>query len=341
MKYKHKTTGNIAELTQSGKNYKVSYPQNYTIPKWIIESSSDWEPITKEYQLEYKDLHPEVFYTTECTYSNQETNKYTFLMGHNLWYNHKFGQVINDNSNFNPEKGFSYFREAKPFESLPILEKKHGYRIVSMQFTDGFNLYNVHRQLNNNFQNCPEDTQETGEFSLESLLLSGWVISKVRRESDGEEFKLGDTFKSGANGNFAKIIEFYFKPNMSGILVRSYVNSYTQITETLERCIKKTEVLLKTDDNIELYKGDNYIGVTINFQTIDYKAGYDEKESIIKRFVSLSKATDFIIRNKPCLSLEDVAKVYVTANSWDPEKPENNRKQPKDLYMIVKKKLGL
>lgn len=42
MEYKHKTTGHIAKLTASGKNYKVTYPQSYTIPKWIIENSNDW-----------------------------------------------------------------------------------------------------------------------------------------------------------------------------------------------------------------------------------------------------------------------------------------------------------
>ena len=41
-KFKHVETGNIATETHSEKNYKVSYPQNYTIPKWIIENSKDW-----------------------------------------------------------------------------------------------------------------------------------------------------------------------------------------------------------------------------------------------------------------------------------------------------------
>jgi len=43
--FKHKTTGHIATETNSGKNYKVSVPQNYTIPKWIIENSTDWEEV--------------------------------------------------------------------------------------------------------------------------------------------------------------------------------------------------------------------------------------------------------------------------------------------------------
>jgi len=44
-KYKHKITGNIAVETNSGNNYKVSEPKSFTIPKWIVENSSDWEEI--------------------------------------------------------------------------------------------------------------------------------------------------------------------------------------------------------------------------------------------------------------------------------------------------------
>lgn len=53
-KFKHKQTGHIATETHSEKNYKVSYPQNYTIPKWIIENSNDWEEmVEKDYEILY------------------------------------------------------------------------------------------------------------------------------------------------------------------------------------------------------------------------------------------------------------------------------------------------
>lgn len=49
--YKHKITGNIAVETISESNYKVSEPRNFTVPKWIVENSNDWEEI-KEVKLE-------------------------------------------------------------------------------------------------------------------------------------------------------------------------------------------------------------------------------------------------------------------------------------------------
>lgn len=52
-KFKHKITNNMAVETSSEKNYKVSQPRNFTIPKWIIENSNDWEEIK---ELQYKIL---------------------------------------------------------------------------------------------------------------------------------------------------------------------------------------------------------------------------------------------------------------------------------------------
>lgn len=51
-KFKHKITGNIAVETISEKNYKVSEPKNFTVPKWIVENSNDWEEIVeKDYEI--------------------------------------------------------------------------------------------------------------------------------------------------------------------------------------------------------------------------------------------------------------------------------------------------
>jgi hypothetical protein len=47
--YKHKITGFIATETNSGKNFKVNNPQNFTIPSWIIEKGEDWEEIVKNF----------------------------------------------------------------------------------------------------------------------------------------------------------------------------------------------------------------------------------------------------------------------------------------------------
>jgi len=51
-KYKHKITGFIATETTTEKNYRVSEPKNFTVPKWIIEDSNDWiEIVEKDYEI--------------------------------------------------------------------------------------------------------------------------------------------------------------------------------------------------------------------------------------------------------------------------------------------------
>ena len=51
-KYKHVKTGNIAEETNSGKNYKVFEPKHFTIPKWIIENSNEWKEVIEQTPFE-------------------------------------------------------------------------------------------------------------------------------------------------------------------------------------------------------------------------------------------------------------------------------------------------
>jgi len=70
-KYKHKITGNIAIETNSGKNYKVSNPKNFTIPTWIIKSSNDWEEVI-EYSIGTKVLNT----LTNTIYTKKEDGWY-------------------------------------------------------------------------------------------------------------------------------------------------------------------------------------------------------------------------------------------------------------------------
>lgn len=43
--YRHKITGFTAVETTTEKNYKVTEPRHFTIPKWVVENSIDWELI--------------------------------------------------------------------------------------------------------------------------------------------------------------------------------------------------------------------------------------------------------------------------------------------------------
>lgn len=334
MKYKHKITGNIAELTQSGKNYKVTQPQNFTIPSWIIENSTDWEPMNVEYPLEYKDLRGGEYYSTEFTYHRNDTKKYTFKFGANLWYEHVYGRVKETDGQFHPGNGFHNFRIATAEERLPLHEKENGFRIIGMQISDYVTTLKAQRQLNNTFQCHPLDTKDNPGSSFKSMIESGWVISKVHRTLDDTEFELGDKFKSGTYGKWAEVIEFYFTHSMNGILVRGKADNDVEVIEHLQYCIKESEPVFITEDKVEVRPSCNYFGITTDFELKEMVANRNKEEAYIflKRFCYKSLAEDWIIRNKPCLSLVDISMVYVSANTWDPKNPDNNRKQPKALY---------
>jgi hypothetical protein len=60
-KYKHKITGNIAVETTTEKNYKVTEPRHFTIPKWVVENSNDWEEIVEKQPLFTTEDGKEIF----------------------------------------------------------------------------------------------------------------------------------------------------------------------------------------------------------------------------------------------------------------------------------------
>lgn len=83
-KYKHKITGNIAIETSSEKNYKVSEPRNFTVPKWIVENSCDWEEVKeKEYEiLGVRTYKGDIYTWEEVSFDNWWKSKEHFLKYH-------------------------------------------------------------------------------------------------------------------------------------------------------------------------------------------------------------------------------------------------------------------
>lgn len=337
MQYKHKITGNIAELSNSGKNYKVSHPQNFTIPAWIIENSNDWEPINKRYPIEFKDLKGGEYYTTEFTYSNQRTEKYSFVFGKSIWFNHSDKKIHEVNSDFHPGNGFYNFRLANLNEKLLLVETELGFRVLEMKISDKVNLLKASRQINGTFQSYPLDTKDVGGSTFEEMILSGWVISKVKNRVTELELESGD--EVSYDNKIFNIIEFFLYKNHiyavgfikdCGVLIQAPVNL----------CKKEKITLFVTDDNVKLSKNENYFAITQDYRIISATADTKElPDSYIKSFKNKLLAEDYLVRNKPLLSLVDISKVYTTANSWDPRTPEINRKQPKDLYLMAKEKL--
>lgn len=136
-------------------------------------------------------------------------------------------------------------------------------------------------------------------------------IHSIKRLSDGEIFTIGDNIEI-RNLN-SKIDGFYIK------------NDYLMITSDLSNCgdylknIKKIKKpLFTTEDGVDIYKGDifyyvkfkqynNTLGkpfeiVKGNHPAFKYEPQYE------KYFSTKEKAEEYILLNKPCLSLNDIFK---------------------------------
>ncbi len=167
--------------------------------------------------------------------------------------------------------------------------------------------------------------------TTEALLKLNCKIEEVERLKDGEIFTIGDETKHG------KIVSFV--ENNESIQV-NMVSDHTT-NQHLEYLVKKPKVLFKTTDGVEITMGSR----VVFWVDKEFK---DKGRLIASQFVfnqdvytfNTEKARDeFILYNTPCLSIEDIAKVYTTANI----RPHNSvfsYKQSEKLLNIVKTKLG-
>lgn len=91
--------------------------------------------------------------------------------------------------------------------------------------------------------------------------------------------------------------------------------------------VKVKEVLFITKDNVEIYEGDTYYYIWINL-TADNEEKfiiYKTENAILKKnekwsedalfFSTKEAAEEYIIMNKPCLSIKDIQEVYPSSNN--------------------------
>lgn len=177
-----------------------------------------------------------------------------------------------------------------------------------------------------------------------------WDIHSVKRLSDGEVFSIGDTLTEGV------IQKITLSDYNDGI----YLDTKNYIGLPLKKWIKNRLVLFTTEDGVDIFEGDKIYW--INLFTLDkvncnkYKDDIGEcdlKDGLIslKDFNKSNKTQDisfigfstkkaaekYILMNKPCLSLNDVASVYITADKTC--KPDDFRSQSYRIQQLVKQKL--
>lgn len=136
-----------------------------------------------------------------------------------------------------------------------------------------------------------------------------WNIHSVKRLSDGEVFTIGDKINS-----IERITEFRVEGNQwkSGMSFRSSGSSgYTDIAYLRKY---KKQPLFTTEDGVEIFENDYVAIVNLgNWIITDHIAdsGWDKEYNpnygnTYKRFSTKEAVEEYILMNKPCLSINDV-----------------------------------
>lgn len=147
----------------------------------------------------------------------------------------------------------------------------------------------------------------TSPYKYEEILNNPlYVIYSVKRLSDGEIFTVGDIVKQSniIHNNTFIIRAFEFNINKEHLLVIG--NGGINIS----KIEKLKEVLFKTEDHVAVFKGDIVHLVNSWFEYSSITVG--EKTLLLfpnrKMFSTKEKAEEYIIMNKPCLSINDINK---------------------------------
>lgn len=230
-------------------------------------------------------------------------------------------------------KDFRYFTskliefEKHPEFWKPIIEKD--YEILS--FIGNNITLTWSKQKDGNFTIINNiDVKNKGVHNQQHLIDQGLKIKSVKRLSDGEVFTVGDSIVIHSGYKVTKkIIEFYItKANTSKLRAKtSDDGGYVELA-SFEKAKQK---LFTTEDRVDIFEGDMmyWANRTCIEHIFSGKATKDmHTTDIYLNFSTKEKAEEYIIMNKPCLSINDVKYMYPLT-------------EYAKLKQLVKQKVGL
>ena len=143
--------------------------------------------------------------------------------------------------------------------------------------------------------------------SIDLRNLNFYDIHSVKRLSDGKVFNIGDNATTALN-NYGPITAFEIKSN------EMYIRTNNSSNYTFSCNIKDLKVFKKlftTEDGVDIFKNTKFWYID-NFIIKTYiTREFSEIESSYKTFSTKEKAEEYILMNKPCLSINEVRKHLV------------------------------
>ena len=198
-----------------------------------------------------------------------------------------------------------YYSENTQFWQ-PVVEKD--YEILSVVTTNYCRVKNSILTLNE-YEKLYPDIQIPNNFIH---------IRSFRRISDGEIFTIGDIIYDKYNKDILYRFESFNICKSSQLQFKAISiskNNCSVLAGTIDdRIIKSLPILFTTEDGVDIFEGDDYYYINstfINPWDIIYTCAtnskiIDKNNLDYKRFSTREVAKEYILYNKPCLSLNEV-----------------------------------
>lgn len=298
-KFKHKKTGEIITYKDG-----VIKSGTFVLDMGCEPSSEYWEEVKETYPIGTKVKDEE-----DSVWEHLGNNNYKLFISQRIIMPFEIG-------------------EGKRFQVIE--EPKKDYEILS------FYAKNIEGKNEVNSQYIWYETYKgngkwsrmghiTSPYTTEEILNnSNYDIHSVRRLSDGFIITLGDYCKP-KNGLSGRVTTIEFCGN-GELRIGSDKRYYVGINDVV-----KSEVLFRTEDNVEIREGAEYCCIyKNNFEPFEDLKMFTANNGVVLKdqflFFSTKEATEnFIICNKPCLSFNDIW------NISDNKSSDNN-------YVVVSKK---
>ena len=199
------------------------------------------------------------------------------------------------------KKGIEMFKESKDKKGYEVLLFSHEGRSYTL--------------TENGKYNSKAYEYWNAKYSvLLNSMPQGAEILSVKRLSDDEIFSVGDKIGWGYAYNFETIIKGFKIEDGELVIIwdcDKSINLKVNFKEALKLHKKDKEVLFTTEDGVEIYEGCNYYHVCedwsiANFHTCAEWIKYKNPPN--KSFSTKEAAEDWILMNKPCLSVNDIIK---------------------------------
>ena len=150
----------------------------------------------------------------------------------------------------------------------------------------------------------------SGEVSEEELLKKDYAIHSVKRLSDGEVFTIGEVLEFSSFGkNSLTIGKIEIVRNSIELTNKGYGTLFSEAK-------KVKQALFTTEDDVEIFEGMTvFFNVNTLFKIEEFQITNNKYPLLFltdgsKQFSTKDKAKEYVLLNKPCLSIMEVAPIF-------------------------------